>query len=169
VGAQAAAGLACEPRAQLLAALDRSALPGAGAARRARQRRADEVQRLQVERQVAARQRDGAGRRDREQLLQRRALDAARAERDGLPGEVWGGLFVEGLRHERPAPGPRLEHALGRQRGDGALHGDGRGPMAGHELAHRRQALARRAPVRGEPQVLDDASLCVIVGHEQRG
>ena len=137
--------------------------------RRAARARAapDEVQRLQVERQVAARQRDGAGRRDREQLLQRRALDAARAERHGLPGEVGGGLRVEGRRDERPAPGPRLEHALGRQRGDRALHGDGRGAMARHQLAHRRQALARRAPVRGEPQVLDDASLCVIVGHEQ--
>ena len=101
--------------------------------------------------------------------MKRAAIDAAGAECHRLPGEVGRRLRLGAGRHEGAAPGPWLEHALGRERGDRALHGDRRRTMAGHEIAHRGQALAGQARLRGRPQVLGDATLCVIVWHEPYG
>jgi hypothetical protein len=169
VRAQAPAGLAGEPGAQLLAPLDGSALPGAGAPRGAGQRRSDHRDRLQVERQIAAGERDRAGWRDGQQLLERLALDGTRPERHRLPREVGRRLGLRARCHEGPAAGPWLEDALRGERSDRALHSDRRGAVAGHQLAHGGQAVAGRARAGARTQILDDARLCVIVEHEWRG
>ena len=60
-----------------------------------------------------------------------------------------------------------LDEPFGGERRDRALHRDGGGAVARHEVAYRRQPVARGRGLRRRSQVLDDAIACVIVVHEQ--
>ena len=167
VRAEAAAGRAREPGAQLLATLDRAAVPRARTPRCAAERRPGCCERLQLRIEVARGQGDRARRRQLEQLAEAGAVAAGGAERNRLPGQV-GRIVVDGcsLGDERPAAGARDDEALLCQAGDRALHGHRGGAVARHQLPDGRQAAARGEGTGSRPHVLDNTIGCVIVNHE---
>ncbi len=131
-----------EPRAQRRDPLERHPVPRAGPSRGARQRLRERAERLQVGRQVAGAEHEHAGLGRAQQLVEPARRERARAERDGLPAEVGRLRRSRPRRHERAAPGPRLEQPAGGEQRDRALHGDRPDVVAGHQLAHGRQPRA---------------------------
>ena len=127
VAADVAAGLAREPLAQRLQALDREAAPRLRPARGAAERGAQRGDRLKIGMEVPTGERDRAIGREGEQRVERRGLQRRPVgERDLLPAEVRRPLGRDARFSATnvPRPGRGIDEPLAGQARQRALHGD---------------------------------------------